>query len=164
MRIVDVCAFYTPHGGGVKTYVEQKLLLGPQLGAEIVILTPGDEHAVIEYGPKARIVTIPSPRLPVDKNYWYFGDKAALHAALDALAPDIVEVSSPWRSPSWVAEWRAPVPRALFMHADPLAAYAYRWFEPHLSRTAIDRLFGRFWRHLGGLAQAMTAWSAPASN
>ncbi len=148
MRIVDVCAFYTPHGGGVKTYVEQKLLLGPQLGAEIVILAPGDKHAVIEFGPMARIVTIPSPRLLVDKNYWYFGDRAALHAALDALAPDMVEVSSPWRSPSWVAEWRGPAPRALFMHADPLAAYAYRWFEPRLPRPAIDRLFGRFWRHL----------------
>ena len=154
MRIVDVCAFYTPHGGGVKTYVEQKLQLGPQLGAEIIILAPGDDHAVIEFGPKARIVTIPSPRLLVDKNYWYFGDKAALHAALDALAPDIVEVSSPWRSPSWVAEWPGAVPRALFMHADPMAAYAYRWFEPQLSRPAIDRLFGRFWRHLRRLGES----------
>ena len=148
MRIVDVCAFYTPHGGGVKTYVEQKLQLGPQLGAEIVILAPGDDHAVIEFGPMARIVTIPSPKLLVDKNYWYFGDKAALHRALDQLAPDIVEVSSPWRSPAWVAEWQGAAPRALFMHADPLAAYAYRWFEPHLPRPAIDRLFGPFWRHL----------------
>ena len=25
MRIVDVCAFYAPQGGGVKTYVERKL-------------------------------------------------------------------------------------------------------------------------------------------
>ena len=154
MRIVDVCAFYTPHGGGVKTYVGQKLQLGPQLGAEIVILAPGDDHAVIEYGPKARIVTIPSPRLLVDKNYWYFGDKAALHAALDALAPDFVEVSSPWRSPAWVAQWPGAVPRALFMHADPMAAYAYRWLEPHLSRPAIDRLFGPFWQHLRRLGES----------
>jgi alpha-1,6-mannosyltransferase len=25
MRIVDVCAFYSPQGGGVRTYIEQKL-------------------------------------------------------------------------------------------------------------------------------------------
>ena len=154
MRIIDVCAFYSPHGGGVKTYVEQKLQLGPQLGAEVVILAPGDDHAVIEYGPKARIITIPSPRFPLDQNYWYFGDQAALHSALDALKPDIVEVSSPWRSPSWVADWPGAAPRALFMHADPLAAYAYRWFEPHLSRPAIDRLFGPFWRHLRRLGES----------
>ena len=153
MRLVDVSAFYTPHGGGVKTYVEQKMQLGPELGAEIVILAPGDRHEVIERGPKARIVTIPSPRLPVDKNYWYFGDQAALHAALDALQPDLVEVASPWRSPSWVANWRGNVPRSLFMHADPMSAYAYRWFDPLLPRRATDVLFAPYWRHIRGLSQ-----------
>lgn len=153
MRLVDVCAFYTPHGGGVKTYVEQKLKIGPELGAEIVILAPGDHHEVIERGPNARIVTIPSPRLIVDKNYWYFGDKAALHAALDELRPDLVEVGSPWRSPSWVAEWQGKVPRSLFMHADPMTAYAYRWLDPLLPRHATDRLFAPYWRHIRGLSQ-----------
>lgn len=153
MRLVDVSAFYTPHGGGVKTYVEQKMRIGPELGAEIVILAPGDRHEVIERGPRARIVTIPSPRLIVDKNYWYFGDQAALHAALDQLKPDLVEVGSPWRSPSWVANWRSDVPRTLFMHADPMSAYAYRWFDPLLPRSAINRLFAPYWRHIRGLSQ-----------
>ena len=153
MRIVDVCAFYTPHGGGVKTYVEQKLRLGPELGQEIVILAPGDEHAVIEHGPHARIVTIPSPRFPLDRNYWYFDDEPALHAKLDELAPDFVEVSSPWRSPSQVARWPGRVPRSLFMHADPLSAYAYRYLEPLLSREAIDKGFDSFWEHLRRLGE-----------
>ena len=148
MRLVDVSAFYTPHGGGVKTYVEQKLRLGPDLGAEIIILAPADSHSVTEYGPMARIVTIPSPRFALDRNYWYFGDQAALHAALDQLAPDLVEVGSPWRSPSWVANWRGDVPRSLVMHADPLSAYPYRWLGGGLSRPTIDRLFTPFWRHL----------------
>ena len=52
MRIVDVCAFYTPHGGGVRTYVEQKLAVGPKLGHEIIILAPGDRDEVIERGPE----------------------------------------------------------------------------------------------------------------
>lgn len=154
MHLVDVCAFYTPHGGGVKTYVEQKLKLGPKLGARITVLAPGDDHAVIPYGPDAQIVTIPAPRLIVDKNYWYFGNKAALHAKLDELKPDLVEVSSPWRSPSWVAEWPSKVPRALFMHADPLSAYAYRWFDPLLPRSAIDRLVAPYWRHIRTLGAA----------
>jgi alpha-1,6-mannosyltransferase len=34
------------------------------------------------------------------------------------------------------------------MHADPLSAYAYRWFEPVASRATIDRHFDWFWRHL----------------
>lgn len=148
MRIVDVCAFYTPHGGGVKTYVEQKLRLGPQLGHEIVILAPGDRYEVIDRGPDARIVTIPSPRFPLDRNYWYFDDEDALHDALDSLAPDFVEASSPWRSPSMVGRWKGRAPRALFMHADPLSAYAYRVLEPIFSRETIDRRFEPFWQHL----------------
>ncbi len=154
MKIVDVCAFFTPHGGGVKTYVEQKLAIGPQLGHDITILAPGDSHAVIEKGPNARIVTIPGPRFPLDRNYWYFDGEAALHRTLDELAPDFLEVSSPWRSPSLVSRWPGTAPRALVMHADPMSAYAYRWLEPILPRHTIDRRFEPFWKHLRLMGQS----------
>ncbi|WP_068087362.1 glycosyltransferase [Novosphingobium rosa] len=154
MRIVDVCAFYTPHGGGVKTYVEQKLKIGPTLGHEIIILAPGDSYQVIEKGPNARLITLPSPRFPLDRKYWYFADEAALHAELDRLQPDLVEVSSPWRSPSMVARWRGDAARSLVMHADPLSAYAYRFLRPMMSREAIDRRFEPFWKHLRELGQS----------
>lgn len=162
MRIVDVCAFYSPQGGGVKTYVEQKMRIGPELGHEIIILAPGDRHEVIERGPRARIVTIPCPRFPLDRKYWYFADEDALHAKLDELQPDFVEASSPWRSPSMVARWPRPVPRALVMHADPLSAYAYRWFEPMLSRETIDKRFEQFWDHLRELSQTFDLVVCPS--
>lgn len=158
MKIVDVCAFYSPQGGGVRTYIEQKLRIGPQLGHEIVVIVPGEEHAIVERGPGASIVTLPSPRFPLDRKYGYFADEAALHAALDAQKPDVVEVSSPWRSPAMVARWQGDAHRSLVMHADPLSAYAYRWFEPFLARSRIDRGFERYWDHLRdlGLAFDMT--------
>lgn len=155
MKIVDVCAFYTPHGGGVRTYIDQKLKVGSELGHDIVIIAPGDQSSVIERGPRARIVTLPSPRFPLDRRYWYFSDEAAVHAALDAQAPDMVEASSPWRSASMVARWPGAAPRALIMHSDPLSAYAYRWFEPVLSRRTIDQQFERFWSHLRELGETM---------
>jgi len=154
MRIVDVCAFYSPHGGGVKTYVEQKMRIGPDLGHDITILAPGDRHEVIERGPHARLITIPGPRFLLDRKYWYFADEDALHQAITDLAPDFVECSSPWRSASMVARWPGAAPRALVMHADPLSAYAYRWFEPVMSRESIDRRFEPFWRHLRELGQS----------
>jgi len=153
MKIVDVCAFYSPRGGGVKTYVGQKLAVAERMGQDITILAPADEDAVIEFGPCARIRTIASPRLPLDRKYWYFGDEQALHAALDGLAPDFVEASSPWRSPLLVANWRPETPKALVMHADPLSAYAYRWLEPLVSRETIDRRFARYWEHLRQLGR-----------
>ena len=153
MRILDVCAFMSPQGGGVKTYIEQKLAIGPRLGHEIIILAPGDEDAVIERGPGAKFITISAPRFPLDRKYWYFDDELRLHAAITAEAPDFVEASSPWRSASMVARWPGTAPRALIMHADPLSAYAYRWFGAMLSRQTIDKRFEMFWTHLRDLGE-----------
>lgn len=153
MKIVDVCAFYSPRGGGVKTYVSQKLAIAERMGQDITILAPADENAVIEFGPCARLQTIAAPCFPLDRKYWYFSDQQALHAALDTLAPDFVEASSPWRSPLMVANWRSETPKALVMHADPLSAYAYRWLEPLVSRETIDRRFAKYWDHLRQLGR-----------
>ncbi|MGI9377510.1 MAG: glycosyltransferase [Tsuneonella suprasediminis] len=148
MHIVDVCGFYSPHGGGVRTYVEQKLAIGPALGHEITIVAPGPRAEISERGPNARIMFVPCPRFPLDSKYHYFDDTDQVHDTLDALSPDFVEVSTPWHSSKMVAEWDAPVARSMVMHADPLSAYAYRWLNPPFSRATIDRHFYQFWDHM----------------
>ncbi|WP_242122550.1 glycosyltransferase [Sphingobium sp. Sx8-8] len=153
MRIVDVCAFYAPSGGGVKTYVERKLRAGTQAGHEIIILAPSDSDRVVEAG-GGKIVMMPARRFPLDRRYSYFDDEQSLHALLDRLQPDLVEASSPWASAGMVARWPGKAPRALIMHADPLSAYAYRWFGSVLSRETIDRGFEWFWRHLRRLDES----------
>jgi alpha-1,6-mannosyltransferase len=157
MRIVDVSAFSTPFGGGVRTYVEAKLRAAARFGHEMIVIAPGEDHQVVKRGPGGFLVTIPSPRLPVDRRYRYFDDEALLHATLDAWQPDHVEASSPWSSATMVGRWRGAATRSLVMHADPLAAYAYRWLGGLVPTPAIDRLFGRFWRHLRGLGQMFDA-------
>jgi len=154
MKIVDVCAFYTPEGGGVRTYVEQKLQAGAAAGHEIVIIAPGATDGVEHRRGGGRIVYIASPTLPLDRRYRYFADPDRVHRLLDAERPDMVEASSPWRTASIVAGWRGTAPRALIMHADPLAAYPYRWFGGIARRTAIDRQFQWFWNHLRRSAAA----------
>ncbi len=148
MRIVDVAAFYSPEGGGVKTYIDRKLTAGPAAGHDIHIIAPGEGNYIEERGPHARIQFLDQPRFPLDRKYHYFRDEVALHAALYAARPDIIEASSPWRSARLVGEWPGAAPRVLIMHADPLSAYAYRWFGAIASRDTIDRQFGWFWRHL----------------
>jgi len=154
MKIVDVCAFYSPKGGGVRTYVDRKLRAGAAMGHEIVVIAPGDSDRTEHRGMGGRIQWLRSPRLPVDFNYRYFRDAQQVHTALDHERPDVVEVSSPWRSPSIVAEWQGQAVRALVMHADPLAAYAYRWLEPMVERATIDQYCSAFWRHLRRLDAA----------
>jgi alpha-1,6-mannosyltransferase len=151
MRIVDICAFYTPHGGGVRTYVEAKLNAARRWGHEVIVLAPGERHEIVERGPGACLVTIPSPLLPVDRRYRYFDDEAALHRALDGLRPDHVEASSPWSSATMVGRWQGAATRSLVMHSDPLSAYAYRWLAGVVPVPTVDRWLGWFWRHLRGL-------------
>ena len=153
MRVVDVCAFYTPLGGGVKTYVERKLLAARPGREEVIVVAPGKRDGVFIRGTAGRIMTIAAPAFPLDRRYRYFDNEQALHALLDHLAPDVVEASSPWGSASMVARWQGPALKSLVMHADPLAAYAYRWFGGLASRERIDRGFDWFWRHLRRLDQ-----------
>lgn len=148
MRIVDVAAFYTPYGGGVKTYIDRKLVAGPLAGHEIVIVAPGPANRVEERGPNARVVYLKDPAFPLDRKYHYFRDVEALHRTLDELDPDIVEASSPWRSARLVGEWAGSAPRALVNHADPMSAWVYRYLDPVAPRPVIDRGFGFFFKHL----------------
>ena len=153
MHVVDVCAFYTPHGGGVKTYVERKVRAAARQGVKVTILAPGKAGGDDEFE-LAEVRSVPGRRFPLDGRYRYFHDEHALHAALDALQPDFVEASSPWSSAGMVARWSGTAPRALVMHADPLATYAYRWLDRLFARETIDRRLVRFWDHLRSLDTA----------
>lgn len=157
MRILDVCAFYTPHGGGVRTYVHRKMASAAAAGHEVVVLAPGERDGWRELPGGGILATIASPKLPVDRRYRFFSDEPALHRALDLWRPDVVEASSPWSSASMVARWSGAAKRSLVMHADPLSAYAYRWFGRVASVATIDRGFDRFWRHLRQLDSEMDA-------
>src|SRR3954463_8750509 len=83
MRIADVCAFYSPAGGGVRTYVEAKFRAAARFGHEMVVVAPGERDCVERRGPGAILVNLASPTLPVDRRYRYFHDQAALHRTLD---------------------------------------------------------------------------------
>jgi len=151
MRIVDVCAFYSPEGGGVRTYVEAKLKAAARFGHEMIVLAPGDGHSVVQCAPGGYLATIPAPQLPVDRRYRYFSDERALHRALDEWRPDHVEASSPWSSATMVGRWDGAATRSLIMHADPLSAYPYRLLGRLAPISTIDRWFEWFWKHLRGL-------------
>ena len=148
MKIVDVCAFYAPHGGGVRTYVDRKLAAAATFGHELVVVAPGERDAEERREQGGRVRWLRNPRFPLDRAYRYFADRSALHRVLDEERPDVVEVSSPWRSASMVADWPGDALRSLVAHADPLAAFAYRWFGAVAERAAIDRGFDWYWRHL----------------
>lgn len=152
MKLVDIAEFYAPTAGGVRTYVDQKIAVGAELGHEVVVVAPGPRDYV-EHRAGGRVIWVKSQALIADPNYRLFWNFSPVHAILDAERPDVVEASSPWTGAWIVAAWQGSAAKALFLHADPVAAYPYRWFKGLLSEGMIDRLFGWFWAHLRALDQ-----------
>jgi alpha-1,6-mannosyltransferase len=148
MRIVDVNEFYSPTGGGVRTYIDRKIGIMNDLGHELIVLAPGSEEAVEDRPGGGRIHYLRAPRLPFDHNYGLFWDRAAVSRLLDHYDPDVVECSSPWRPAWFVGEWEGHAVKSFFMHNDNMAAYAQRWFEGVASHERIERAFGWYTRYM----------------
>lgn len=148
MRIVDVNEFYSPTGGGVRSYLDRKMALMAELGHEQIVIAPGREDAVEERPGGGRIHFVKSPGMPFDSNYGLFWDPKPIHALLDELKPDVVENCAPWRSASIVSDWQGDALRAWFMHNDNLEAYPKRWFGRIASERAIERAFGWYDRYV----------------
>lgn len=156
MRVVDVAEFYSPTGGGVRTYIDRKFEAAAQLGHELFVMAPGPSDG-FEPRSAGGVIHIRAPRLPFDANYHMFWDAAPVHGWLDRLSPDLVEASSPWRGAWIVASWAGGAPRAMFMHADPVASYPHRWLAPFASPERIDRLLESFWSYLRGLTRRFSS-------
>jgi alpha-1,6-mannosyltransferase len=151
MKIADVSGFYSETGGGVASYVRQKLDLAARWGHEVVVVAPGPENRV-EPRPGGRIAWVKSPAMPFDANYHMFLGREAVWRVLEREAPDVVEGSSPWRG-GWLAgHWPGDAVKALVFHQDFIAGYPYTLLGGALSRPAIDRLFGAYWGYVRRLS------------
>ena len=149
MRIVDVNEFYSPTGGGVRTYVDRKMAILADRGHELIVVAPGREDREEERPGGGRIVYLKSPGMPFDKNYGLFRDAAPIHALLDRFDPDVVECCSPWR-PAWiVGDWQGRAVKSFFMHNDNVEAYAKTWLENVAAPERIERAFAWYSRYMG---------------
>ncbi|MEL6258386.1 MAG: glycosyltransferase [Pseudomonadota bacterium] len=152
MRIVDVAEFYSKRGGGVRTYIDQKIEASRQEGCETFVIAPGDDDA-IERRPGGGVVWVKSPRLVFDSRYHEFNRRRAVHDLLTELKPDVVEGSSPWRGGRLVADWDGPAVKSFFIHQDPVAVYPHTILGGMLRHDSIDKLFILFWRYLRTLIE-----------
>lgn len=148
MRIVDVNEFYSPTGGGVRTYIDRKMTIMAEMGHELIVIAPALANSVEERPGGGRIIYVKAPPLPFDSNYGLFWDAAPITQLLDSLAPDVVEASSPWR-PAWiVGQWQGSAAKVFFMHNDNMGAYPQRWFESVASPDRIERAFAWYSRYM----------------
>lgn len=157
MHIVDVAEFYAPLGGGVKTYIDAKLAFAHQNGAKVTVIAPGPEDRV-EPREGGQVIYVKAPAIPVDTRYHVFWKAAPVHQLLDELKPDVVEASSPFRGAWIVANWESRAAKlahkALFMHADPVAAHLQVWTQDWLHADTVDKASFWYWRYLARTARS----------
>ncbi len=155
MKIVDVSEFYAEEGGGVRTYVHQKLAAAKTLGHEVVIIAPGPEDRE-EVRDGGRILWVKGPPMPFDPRYFILWNERKVHALLDGERPDVVEGSSPWSGGWFAARWSGPVAQAarrtFIFHQDPVAVYPQTLLGGALGASRVDRLFSPYWAYLRRLS------------
>jgi len=159
MKIIDVAEFYAERGGGVRTYIEQKLRAASAQGHDMLIIAPGPEDRV-EARLGGRIVWIRSRPMPFDPRYYLLTRERAVHELIEREAPDVIEGSSPWTGGVFVARYRpraaTPAKRArksFVFHQDPIAVYPQTLLGGWLGEGRVDGLFGPYWAYLRGLSR-----------
>lgn len=136
MKICDVVQFYSPLGGGVRRYLEDKIhFLDTRQDLEHVMIVPSDRDTIRLQG-QTRIYEIKSVRLAGSISYRMLLNKARILSIVEEEKPDIIEVGDPYRS-AWIAleaSRRLSIPIVAFYHSD---------FPRALGRT-IHRFAGRY--------------------
>lgn len=156
MKIIDVAEFYADKGGGVKTYINQKLQAGAEAGHEIVVIAPGEKAGEEErFG--GRVIWIPGPALPVDSRYHILWREKKVHNILDRENPDIVEGSSPWTGGWFAARWKGDAVKTFIFHQDPVAVYPHTILGKLMAPHKVDNLFLFYWSYLRRLSKRFDA-------
>lgn len=154
MRIVDVNEFYSPTGGGVRTYLDRKMRIMAELGHELIVIAPFDRDRIEDRPDGGRIYWIKSPPLIFDRNYWLFRDGAPVVALLDQLRPDVVEVSSPLRPPWVVGHWPGDALKVFFAHNDNIGGNIPQW----LSLERAEAMFAWYSRYMNNFLEMFDAF------
>jgi len=116
MRIVQLANFYAPASGGLRTSLEEIGRGYVDSGHERIVIVPGLADGD-EVTPSGRRVSFASPRLPGAGGYRVLTSVRRVLRTLDALGPDVLEVSDKL-SIAWLLRWarRRNVPIVLFSH------------------------------------------------
>lgn len=151
MKIIDVAEFYTDQGGGVKTYINQKLRAAKRLGHEMIIIAP-NRKAGEEKRFGGRVIWVKGPRLPLDPRYTILWRQKEVHKIINREKPDVVEGSSAWTGGWFAGQWKGNAVKSLIFHQDPVAVYPQTILGQIFSLDRIDRLFSFYWRFLQKLS------------
>jgi alpha-1,6-mannosyltransferase len=139
VRICDIDSFYSPRGGGVRTYHDKKIEYFVRHSEHsYTLICPGSSRRLVYRAANVTVVELPGPR--VTDGYRLLFNAGSLRRALDRIQPDLVEIGEPYILP-WVARiasTRRCWPILGYWHADFPVAYVgapISKFAPRLAPT-----------------------------
>jgi len=127
VRILDITEFYSPLGGGVKTYLTAKAeWLAQQPDVSHTIVLPGEQDQETTLA-RSRVVLLGGPPVPASPGYHFLTAGWRIREILAEVQPDVVEIGSPFLAAFWArrAARTLPSPPALvgFYHCDARRVY-----------------------------------------
>lgn len=140
MKLCDIVQFYSPLGGGVRRYIEDKMRLFSQInGVEHSVIIPSDRNR-IETRFKTTIYHVQSLPLLGSLSYRALLNRNRILDIVNEVSPDVIEVGDPYRS-AWIALDAGEtlgIPVVAFYHSD---------FPRALGRT-LRRFIGHRMEHM----------------
>jgi alpha-1,6-mannosyltransferase len=161
VKICDLTQFYSPHSGGVKRYVGEKVrfLRNHAPGDQHILIIPGDRDECTGDA-QARIYTIESPLLSKTSRYRVLLRLEAIERILERERPDLIESGDPyqvaWKAVHSGAALGIPVvgfyhthfPEAYVRTAQKFCGRLVTEYFLDLSRRYVRALYNRFERTL----------------
>jgi alpha-1,6-mannosyltransferase len=145
VKLLDVTEFYSPSGGGVRTYLVEKCRwLAQHSDWEHTVVVPGESDVETHWA-GSTVHVLRGPRVPASPGYHFLVARRKLREIVQREQPDVIEVGSPYLAP-WLARRAARGTAArlvAFVHENP-RLYASRL--PWLVRGPLDALLATYLR------------------
>lgn len=124
MKLLDVTEFYSPRGGGVRTYlIEKARWLASHPDCEHAIVVPSGRDGIARWE-RSHVHLVRGPAVPASPGYHFLIAGRKLAEIVRREQPDVIEVGSPYFAP-WLARRAAraargtPARLVAFVHENP---------------------------------------------
>jgi alpha-1,6-mannosyltransferase len=145
LKLLDITEFYSPQGGGVRTYLAEKARwLAARDDVEHAVIVPADRDGATQWE-RSRVHLVRGPRVPASPGYHFLVAARKIARLVRRERPDVIEVGSPYLAP-WIARRAArgtAARLAAYIHENPRFYVAH---APRPVRAIVDPLLARYLR------------------
>jgi alpha-1,6-mannosyltransferase len=171
MKLLDLTEFYSPLGGGVRTYLAAKVrwtAARPDIQHTVVISSDHDGQETVA---RTRVYHLRGPQVPGSPGYHLLHQRGRVAEIIAREQPDVIEIGSPFLAPWLARRARRTAPRAPLLvgvfHSDERTVWLNHVLRraPQALRELADALLTRYLRSVHRIydATVVTSESARAS-